>query len=258
MALMLPLRIELLKYRCADALPTPNKETMVGSTFEYSPDSIQVLRHGEHIRLRPQIYVGPLPNPGVINRLVEEALCLSLDEAACGQCTEIVVAVHPSGVVTIRDNGPGLPMEPGPDGRVLAELLLTAVGACRAAKRSEAARRSCCQLGLVVVNALSEWLRVRVFRDGGCWFQEYRAGISQAPFRREVDTTETGLELSFRPDVGIFGPLKFNGMALADWLPSAGVRFESLAYDPEEMASDRPVLLHFSGVGPQPNNRVEQ
>jgi DNA gyrase/topoisomerase IV subunit B len=230
----------------------------VEQTSKYSPDFIQVLRAGEHIRKRPQMYVGPLPNPAVINRLVEEALCLSVDEAICGNCTEIAIAVHPSGVVTVRDNGPGLPMEPGPDGRPLAELLLTEVGACRTAKRSETAKGACCHLGLVVVNNLSEWLRVRVFRDGGWWIQEYGAGTAQAPFFREGDTRETGLELSFRPDPGIFGPLTFDGLGLAAWLPSAGVQFESLEYHPGDVVSVKPVLLHFRGVGPHPQIATEQ
>jgi len=225
---------------------------------QYESDAIQVLREGEHIRKRPQLYVGPLPNPAILNRLVEESLCLSVDEAVYGNCTEIAVAVHPSGVVTIRDNGPGLPMESRPDGRVLAELLLTVVGTCRAAKRSAPAKRACCHFGLVVVNNLSEWLRVRVFREGGCWVQEYRAGVAQAPFRREAAVSETGLELSFRPDPGIFGPLEFDGLALAAWLPSAGLRFESLEFYTGDEAGLKPVLLHFSGVGPHPNNAVEQ
>ncbi len=222
------------------------------ATSQYTPDAIEVLPAGEHVRRRPQLYVGPLPNPAVLNRLVEESPCLSVDEAACGNCTEIAIAVHPSGNVTIRDNGPGLPMEPRPDGRLLAEVLLTMVGACRAAKRSESTKGACCHLGLVVVNYLSEWLRVRISRGGACWFQEYRAGVAQAPFRREAEASETGLELSFRPDPGIFGPLEFDGLALAAWLATAGVRFESLEYRPGDVASEKPALLHFSGVGPHP------
>ncbi len=191
-------------------------------TPQYDNDAIEPIRHGEHIRKRPHLFVGPLPNPAVLNRLVEESLCLSVDEAACGNCTEITIEVHPSGAVTIHDNSPGLPLEPGPDGRLVAELMLTEVGACRAAKRSAAAKASCCRNGLIVVNNLSEWLRVRVLRDGGCWVQEYLAGTPQAPFRREAVASETGLELSFRPDPKILGPLQFDGLALTAWMANAG------------------------------------
>jgi DNA gyrase subunit B len=227
----------------------------VEPSSEYSdPETIQVLPPLEFIRKRPQFYVGPLPNPVVINRLIEGALCLSLDEAVCGHCTAIAIAVHPTGGVTIRDNGPGLPMEPGPTGRILAEVLLTMVGACRDVKRNDPVRKACCNLSLVVVNALSERLRIRVFRDGGCWVQEYQAGVVRAPFRREGDSTETGLELSFEPDGGLLGSMHFDGMALAAWLPTVGVRFESLEHHLADASADEPELLHFHGVGPHPGN----
>ena len=218
--------------------------------IEYNPDDIRVVSTAEAIRMRPEMYIGSLPNPGAFNRLVEEALCLTVDEAACGRCTEIAVAVDSSGAVTIRDNGPGLPMEPDRHGRVLAEILLTVVGACRAAKRSEAAKGSCCHLGLVVANCLSEWLRIRVFREGDCWFQEYRKGQAQAPFRREADANESGVELSFCPDTSILGKLEFDAIALAAWLPSAGLRFESLDYRNGNALPGEPLVLHFKGVRP--------
>lgn len=119
-------------------------------------NGIDVLESAEAVRKRPEMYVGPLPDPAVVNRLVQEVLCLSVDEALCGRCTEITVAVDSAGVITIRDNGPGLPMEPNRHGLTQAELLLTAMYACRAAKESEAAREHCCELGLVIVNFLSQ------------------------------------------------------------------------------------------------------
>jgi DNA gyrase subunit B len=217
---------------------------------QYSAASIRTVGTLEHVRRQAAMYVGPLPNPGVLNRLIEDALCLSADEAACGRCTEIAVAVHPSGIVTIRDNGPGLQVEPDEHARVPAEMLFTVIGTCRAAKISKVAA-ACCQFGLAVVNALSEWLRVRVFRDGGCWFQEYRAGVPQFPFRRERDADESGLELSFRPDTSILGALTFDAAALAGWFPSVGVRFGALEYRP--VHADMPALLHFTDVGPHPD-----
>lgn len=217
-------------------------------TLPYTSDVVEILPTREHIRRRPHLYVGPLPNPAILNRLVEESLCLSVDEAASGNCTEISVEVHPSGDVRIRDNGLGLPLEPGPDGRVLAEVLLTTLGACRASKRNESAKEACCHVGLVVVNSLTEWLRVRLFRDGGCWLQEYCVGLAQGSFRREADTRETGLELTFRPEFGILGPWKFDGLALAGWLARAGVQFQLLDYHPR--AGDEPTMLRFRDIRP--------
>jgi DNA gyrase subunit B len=122
----------------------------------YDVATIRVMPSSEAIPRRPDMYLGPLPNPLVLNKLIEEALCLSVDDAACGCCTEIAIAAHPYGIVTVRDNGPGMPMEMRSDGRTLAEVLPTEVMACRAAKRNPTAAHACCHLGLVVVNALSE------------------------------------------------------------------------------------------------------
>jgi DNA gyrase/topoisomerase IV subunit B len=211
--------------------------------IDHIADEIQVLEDGEPVRKRPEMYVGPLPDPAVVNRLVQEVLCLSIDEALCGRCTEIAVAVDSAGVITVRDNGPGLPMEPGRHGLVLAEVLLTVLHACRAAKQSEAARAHCCEIGLVIVNYLSQWLRVRVFRDGGCWAQEYRYGKPQAPFRREAETRETGLEFSFLPDSSILGETVVDPPTLAEWLPSTGVKVES--FECRQPSAGEPLSLRF-------------
>lgn len=218
--------------------------------IDYSCDDIRVLSNAEAIRMRPEMYVGPLSDPHILNRLVEEALCLTVDEATCGRCTELAVSVGSRGFVTIRDNGPGFSMEPDEHGRLLIEMILTQVGACRNAKESASVRNACCHIGIVAVNALSEYLSVRVFRDGGCWFQEYRKGIAQAPFHLESETNETGLELSFLPDRQIFGDLEFDALALASWLPTAGVRFDSLEHVPSNNEIVDAVTLRFKGLQP--------
>lgn len=219
--------------------------------LEYTADSIQILKSSEAIRNRPEMYVGPLPNPSLLNRLVEDTLCLAIDEAASGRCTEITVTVATDSVVTVRDNGPGVSLETSPHGHTLIELLLTSVSACAAAKRNDTVREACCTLGLVVVNALSVWLRVRIFRDGACWSQHYRAGVAETPLQRGEVTTETGTELSFLPDPAILGVMEFDGLALARWLPTAGLRYTVLEYRPGD--SQTPTSLRFSGVAAAAN-----
>lgn len=219
--------------------------------FEYTADSVKIFKGNELIRQRPEMYVGPLPNASLLNRLVEEALCLAIDEAAGGGCEEILVTVAPDGVVTVRDHGPGLPLGTDPHGRSIVELLLTSLGACRAEKRKGAVQEACCNFGIVVVNALSAWLRVRIFRDGACWSQHYRAGVAETPLQRGEATTETGTELSFLPDPAILGVMVFDGLALARWLPTAGVRYTVLEYRPGDRQT--PTSLRFSGVAASAN-----
>lgn len=216
--------------------------------IEYNANDIQIISSAEVLRRRPDMYIGSL-NSHVVNRLVQEILCLSIDDAICGCCTEIAVAVDSRGVITVRDNGPGLPMAPDRKGRILAEVLLTTVGACREAKRTARAKAASCHLGLVVVNAFSAWLRIRVFRDEACWLQEYRKGIAQAPFRRETAASETGLEFSFCPDHEILGKQEFDAPKLKTWLTSVGLEFEPFDYRPDQ-ADTANVFLHFRGLRP--------
>lgn len=182
---------------------------------------IQILSSAEAIRRRPEMYVGPLDDPRLFNRLVEDALCIAVDEVLCGHGTRIHVEVDREGSAWVRDDGRGLPMMPEPTGRSLAERLFTELFACKAVKDGRAAG-SCCRYGLAAVNALSEWLRVRNFRDGVCWTQAYERGEPLAPFDCAGPSPEKGLEIRFRPDFGLLGPLRFDSRALAEWFAGLG------------------------------------
>lgn len=218
--------------------------------MEYDESNIRVLSAVEAIRKRPAMYVGPLDDPSLFNRLIQESLCIAADEAMSGHCTEVLVDVQQDGTSTVRDNGLGLPMTPDDMGRPLAERLLTQAFACREHKENDRLAQACCQFGLVAVNALSEWLRIRNFRDGACWSQAYERGVSTGPFRRESSTTESGVELSFRPDRAILGPLRFDARALADWFAALGFRFGSVRIVGVEAAGG-PATVSFEGITPR-------
>jgi DNA gyrase subunit B len=218
----------------------------------YNAGNIQVLSGNEAIRRRPSMYIGPLDDPTLLNRLIQEALCVAVDEAVSGYCTEIHVEVHPGGQARVRDNGRGLPTKPTSEGQPLAEVLLTKLFACRDRKQNPEVSALCCDAGLVVTNALSEWLVVKNYREGVCWVQEYRRGEPLAPFRRESETTETGLEFTFQPDKTILGPLHFDAQELAGWLKRVGLRFGSTKISATDGSAGETVSLRFEGVGPQP------
>jgi DNA gyrase/topoisomerase IV subunit B len=219
--------------------------------MEYDESNIPILSSAaEAIRKRPAMYLGPLDDPLLLNRLLQESLCLAADEAMSGHCTAIRVHVEEDGTSTVRDDGRGLPMTPDETGRPLAERLLTELFACRAHKEDGRLAESCCQSGIVVVNALSEWLRLRNFRDGICWSQAYERGKPTGPFRPESPTTETGVELAFRPDSTILGPLRFDGRALVDWFAGLGLGFESVDAVAGE-ATGWPVTVSFEGIAPR-------
>ncbi len=216
----------------------------------YDANEIETISSVEVIRRRPDMYLGALDDPAMLDRLTEEALCLAVDEVMSGCCTTITLTNASDGLMTIRDNGRGLPMEPLPDGKVLAEDLLTVLYACRNRKENQNLQKSCCHVGLVVVNAMSEYLRFRNFRDGVCWAQESRRGVALAPFVREFETTETGIELSFRLDMSIFGTMHFDPLRLAKWVQSVGVNFESLRIGFGNSPDRTPINLVLEGLRP--------
>lgn len=215
----------------------------------YHASNIPIISAIEAIRHRPAMYLGPLDEPSLLNRLIHETLCVAVDEALSGYCTEIRVEVDPGGSVRVQDNGRGLSMKPTPDGPPLAEVLLTQVFACREHKRNPDAV-GCCDVGLVVTNALSEWLVVKNCHEGVCWVQEYCRGQPLAPFRREGETTETGLEFRFQPDQTILGPLSFHAQELAEWLKGVGLRFEAMKIDVEDAIRGKTTALRLKHVGP--------
>jgi DNA gyrase subunit B len=207
---------------------------------------IEVLTAIEAIRKRPSLYVGPLEDPALFNRLIQESLCIAADEALCGYCTRVRVEVRRDGSVTVRDNGRGLPMTRDASGRPLAEKLLTQVFACREHKEGRAAA-ACCQTGLVAVNALSEWLLVKNFREGACWSQAFQCGEPLGPFRHEPSGAQSGVELSYRPDTSLLGSLRFDGRALADWFTELGLRCVSVDVEATETADGSGVVV-FDGI----------
>lgn len=195
--------------------------------MSYDASAISVLTGLSAVRMRPTLYVGQLDDPGIFNRLIQDAMCIAIDEAVSGCCTEVQVSVFADRSVTIRDNGRGLSMMPDASGQVPAESLLTQIFACRENKENTHLKRDCCQIGLAVVNALSEWLRVRNFREGTCWVQEYRRGEPLYPFKPESETAESGFELSFRPDPSIFSVLSFDAPLLTRWVSDRVAEFAS-------------------------------
>jgi DNA gyrase subunit B len=191
----------------------------------YDETQIRAITSIEAIRSRAAMYVGPLDDPELFNHIIQDSLCIASDECLSGHCTRVTVEVRGDHSVTVRDFGRGLPMTLHDSGRPMAEVLLTELFACRAFKENaKAAER--CGVGLVAVNALSEWFRVRNFRDQACWSQAYERGSALGPFQREPSGSETGVEFSFRPDPSLFGTLHFNPFRLAEWFVAFGLKCE--------------------------------
>jgi DNA gyrase subunit B len=191
-----------------------------GKKGGYSADDITVLEGLEAVRKRPSMYIGST-GPRGLHHLVYEVVDNSVDEAlAGGFCTEITTTINPDNSVTIRDNGRGIPV-----GRMAkyrkpaAEVVLTMLHAGgKFGGGGYKVSGGLHGVGLSVVNALSEWLKVEIKRDGYIWTQSYERGVPRAALKKGKKVSETGTTISFLADLEIFESVDYQFSTLAQRL----------------------------------------
>lgn len=164
---------------------------MTESTGDITP--LNVL---EAIRARPEMYVPMQGQGNVRNHLLLEALCLSLAEAHCGSCTEIVIETS-GRTAHIRDNGIGLSLEKNKAGIPFAERLFTQLYACRDHKAHLALGHELCGSGIVAVNALSSSFTVQIHSDGALHQMAFTDGVMTQILERVGQSAQSGTELRF-------------------------------------------------------------
>ena len=174
----------------------------------YSAKDIQVLEGLEAVRRRPGMYIGSKDARG-LHHLVYEVVDNSVDEALAGRADEIEVTLMPGGRARVRDNGSGIPVDKHPRvGRPAVEVVMTKLHA--GGKFGGGAYKVSGGLhgvGVSIVNALSEHLKVEVRRDGYVWTQEYKHGRPLADLKRGARTKERGTTIEWMPDPEIFETL---------------------------------------------------
>ncbi|KRK65523.1 DNA topoisomerase IV subunit B [Companilactobacillus tucceti DSM 20183] len=215
----------------------------------YDDSSIQILEGLEAVRKRPGMYIGSTDSRG-LHHLVYEIVDNSVDEALSGYGKEINVSINKDSSITVVDHGRGMPTGMHASGKPTIEVILTVLHA--GGKFSENSYKTSGGLhgvGSSVVNALSEWMTVRVVRDNKVYEERFENGGHPVGTLKKVGTTKegNGTTISFKPDASIFQTTKFNYDTLAERLRESafllkGVKFTITDNRGEEPKED---VFHY-------------
>lgn len=229
------------------------KETIQESnnkTGNYSAENIHVLKGLEAVRKRPAMYIGDTGSRG-LHHLVNEVVDNSIDEALAGFCKNIIVTIHKDNSVTVEDDGRGIPVDIHPvEKRSALEVVMTVLHAGgKFDKQTYKVSGGLHGVGVSVVNALSEWLKVEVYREGKIWFQEYRYGEPVEPVKviGKVPEKKTGTKITFKPDKTIFKDINFKYDILAERMMELAFLNKEITIKLIDNRSNEEETYHYKG-----------
>lgn len=226
--------------------------TNTNQMMNYDDDAIQVLEGLDAVRKRPGMYIGSTDGRG-LHHLIYEIVDNAVDEALAGFGREVVVTLHKDDSVSVRDYGRGMPTGTHQTGKPTAEVILTVLHA--GGKFGQGGYKTSGGLhgvGASVVNALSEWLTVTIYRDGKQFTQRFEHGGKPVTTLEEVGTTkQTGTCIHFKPDASIFSTTTYNRETIRERLRESAFLLKGVAFrliDERELEKVEETFQYDEGI----------
>jgi topoisomerase IV subunit B len=214
--------------------------------FEYNDDAIQVLEGLEAVRKRPGMYIGSTDSRG-LHHLVYEIVDNSVDEALGGYGNHITVKIHKDNSISVVDRGRGMPTGMHKMGKPTPEVILTVLHA--GGKFGQGGYKTSGGLhgvGASVVNALSEWLTVKIKRDGFIYEQKFENGGKPITTLEKIGkTNQTGTTIHFKPDPQIFSTTTYNYETLCERLRESAFLLKGLKIEIIDDRNDMQDIYHY-------------